>query len=135
MNHPESFHTSLREAPALPPACRVWVIGLIALSATGCASVYEGKYDWKEGWREGKVMEIGSASELGKPQFSDCRDKVSAQQLTSGKFASVSYSHMTRKRRRVAPLQPGDAFRPGDDVYVNVASCAAPLVRQTAGSR
>lgn len=109
--------------------------GLLALALTGCASVYEGKYDWKDGWRQGKVMQIGSAFEIGKPQFSDCRRKASAEQLASDKFASVSYLHMGRARRKVIPVQQGDSFRPGDEVYVNVASCTASLVSQTTGAR
>lgn len=133
-----SFKKFFRNSPASSPSSsigRVLAAGLLAIAVTGCASVYEGKYDWKEGWREGTVVQIGTASELGKPQFSDCREKLPAQQVASGQFASVSYSHMTRKRRRVTPLQAGESFRPGEEVYVNVSSCTAPLVHQAAGPR
>lgn len=87
------------------------------------------------GWREAEVLQIGTASEINKPQFSECRDKVSSQQLASGKFALVSYSHMTRKRRRVVPMQPGASFQPGDAAYMNVASCSVPTERWTSESR
>lgn len=134
MSFKKSFCDSSASSPSSSIA-RALAAGLLAMAVTGCASVYEGKYDWKEGWREGTVVQVGTASELGEPQFSDCRQKLPAQQVASGQFASISYSHMTRQRRRVTPLQPGESFRPGDKVYVNVSSCTASLVRQTPGSR
>ena len=110
--------------------------GSLALFVTGCASVvYEGRYPWEEGWRQAKVMQVGTSTEIGKPQYSDCRGKLPPAQVASGQFASVLYSNMSRRHRRVLPLQPGDAFRPGEEVYVNVTSCTAPMVRQTPGAR
>lgn len=131
----KKFFCDTRASSLGSSIARALATGLLAMVVTGCASVYEGKYDWKEGWREGTVVQVGTASELGKPQFSDCREKLPAQMVESGKFASVSYSHMTRKRRRVTPLQPDESFRPGEEVYVNVSSCTAPLVHQAAGPR
>jgi hypothetical protein len=118
------------------PVARSLAFGSLALVVTGCASVvYEGKYPWMEGWREGKVMQVGTSTEIGKPQYSDCRRKLPPEQVASGQFASVLYSNMSRRHRRVLPLQPGDAFRPGEEVYVNVTSCTAPMVRQTPAVR
>ncbi|MDP3857759.1 MAG: hypothetical protein Q8Q73_08375 [Stagnimonas sp.] len=132
----------MNTSPGLPvrrlgfSIARLLGLGSLALIVTACASVvYEGKYPWKEGWREAKVMQVGTSTEIGKPQYSDCRGKLPPEQVASGQFASVLYSNMSRRHRRVLPLQPGDAFRPGEEVYVNVTSCTAPMVRQTPGAR
>ncbi|MGE3345905.1 MAG: hypothetical protein AB7I35_00570 [Ramlibacter sp.] len=101
---------------------------IAALSATGCALVYEGKYDWYDGWREAHVLQIGSAAEIEKPQFSDCREQMTPQQLATGQFAVLSYMRMTRKRHRVVPLQAGRSIAVGDQVYMQITSCDGPLV-------
>ncbi len=101
---------------------------IAALSATGCALVYEGKYDWYDGWREAQVVQIGSATEIEMPQFSDCRKQMTPQQLATSRFAVLSYMHMTRKRHRVVPLQLGRAVAVGDQVYMQITSCDGPLV-------
>lgn len=109
---------------------RVWVsaAGFAAFILAGCTTVYEGKYDFSDGWREAEVMEIAGASEIRKPQFSDCRESATPQQLSTGQFAVLSYKRMGRKRAHVALLKPSEAFHPGDLVYVNVSSCDTPLV-------
>ncbi len=101
---------------------------IAALSATGCAMVYEEKYDWYDGWREAQVLQIGSAAEIEKPQFSDCREKMTPQQLAISQFAVLSYVRMTRKRHRVVPLQAGQSVAVGDQVYMQITSCDGPLV-------
>ena len=109
---------------------REWisVLGFTAFLLAGCATVYEGKYDFNDGWREAEVMKIAGASEIKKPQFSDCRESAMPQQLSTGQFAVLSYKRMGRKRVHVAPLMPSEALRPGDLVYVNVSRCDTPLV-------
>ena len=109
---------------------REWIsaVGLTAVFLSGCATVYEGKYDFNDGWREAEVMEFARASEIKKPQFSDCRESAMPKQLSTGQFAVLSYKRMGRKRVHVAPLMPSEAVRPGDLVYVNVTRCDTPLV-------
>lgn len=104
------------------------VLGLSACMLAGCTTLYEGKYDFNEGWREAEVMEIAAASEIKKPQFSDCRESATPEQLSKVQFAVLSYKRMGRNRVHVAPLKPSEALRPGDLVYVNVIRCDTPLV-------
>ena len=99
-----------------------------AVVLAGCLTVYEGKYDFNDGWREAEVMKIAGASEIKKPQFSDCRESAMPQQLSTDQFAVLSYKRMGRKRAHVAPLMPSEAVRPGDLVYVNVTRCDTALV-------
>jgi len=102
-----------------------------ALAATGCTIASEGKYDWHQGWREATVVKTEDAAALEGRYFSDCRYQADAEQVASGQFVVLSYEHMGRTRHRVVPLRQGDAYRPGDLVYMNVNSCATPLVERT----
>ena len=104
------------------------VFGLSAFALTGCTTVYEGKYDFSDGWREAKVIQIERATEIVKPQFSDCRDAASLQQLATEKFIVLSYKHLNRPRNRVVPLSPSYGARVGELVYMNATDCDRPLI-------
>ncbi|HXD39584.1 MAG TPA: hypothetical protein VN649_03420 [Ramlibacter sp.] len=101
---------------------------VVALAATSCAFAYEGKYDWHQGWREARVVMTGDAPALGGRRFSDCRHRAETDQIASGQFAVLSYEDMGHLRHRVVPLHAGEAYRPGDLVYMNVNSCDTPIV-------
>lgn len=102
-----------------------------ALAAAGCAFVYEGKYDWQQGWREARVVKTGYAAALGGRQFSDCRYEAETEQAASGQYVMLSYLQMGHMRHRVVPLHEGEAYRSGDLVYMNIQSCDTPLVTRT----
>ena len=102
-----------------------------ALAATGCAFVYEGKYDWQQGWREAQVVKTGNATALGERQFSDCRYEAETEQAASAQFVMLAYRQMGHTRHRVVPLHEGEAYRSGDLVYMNIQSCDTPLVTRT----
>ncbi len=104
------------------------VFGLSIFALSGCTTVYEGKYDFSEGWREAKVIQIVRASEIAKPQFSDCRVSESLQHLASDKIVVLSYKHLSRSRKRVVPFGPSDGVHVDDLVYMNVTDCGSPLV-------
>ena len=106
-------------------------IGLSVFALAGCATVYEGKYDFSDGWREAKAIRIERDTEIAKLQFSDCRDTASLQQLASDKFIVLSYKHLNRPRIRVVPLGPSSGVRVEDLVYVNVTDCERPLIRRS----
>ena len=113
------------------PFLLVGVALTAALAATGCAVAYEGKYDWHQGWREARVVKTGNAAALGGRQFSDCRYRAETEPVAGGRFAVLAYEHMSQMRRRVVPLHEGEAYRPGDLVYMNVKSCDMPLASPT----
>jgi hypothetical protein len=101
---------------------------ITALTVTRGAIASEGKYERREGWREATVVNIANAAALGGRYWSDCRHGAESGQTVSGRFVVVSYMHMGRIWRRVVPLRQGEAYHPGDRVYVNVNSCSIPLV-------
>ena len=108
---------------------------VVALGVNGCAVASVEKYDWHQGWREATVVKTDDAAALGGRYFSDCRRGTETGQAVSGRFVVLSYEHMGRTRHRVVPLRPGEAYRPGDPVYVNVNSCSIPLVSRTTAVR
>lgn len=99
---------------------------LFAAAASGCASsVYEGKHAWDEGWRRAVVVKVGQASELGGRHSSDCRYKLTPEQVASfNRFVVVSFLEMSRQRRGVLPIAANAPEpKPGDLVYANVLLC------------
>jgi hypothetical protein len=93
--------------------------------------VYEGKYGWHDGWRKARVVRSGTAEELGGRHFSDCRYREVGEKVSTAQFVVLSYEHMSRPRRRVVPLTQGEAYFPGDLVYMNLRSCDARLARRS----
>lgn len=106
------------------------------LALAGCASVvYEGKYDWSEGWRSAEVVAVQRAAEMERPRFHKCVREASPEQLATTRFAVVKYRHMSRTQRRAVPLGAADKVAPGDPVYFKEGTCNTPLVHRTAGTR
>ena len=103
-----------------------------AASLVGCASnpVYEGGRAWNEGWREGKVEQVGFARELGYAQSYDCRFRDgSAGREAPGRFAVVGVRIMGRHRHHVVPVDEGTAPRVGDQVLTRLQRCEPPVQR------
>jgi hypothetical protein len=105
-------------------------VTLLALAAllTGCAVVYEGKYDADEGWRLGRIEKIGPASDFGAPRSLDCRQQgaVDAQL----RYAEVDFRVGRHTRTRIVALPAGSTYLVDDLVYVNVTSCERALVKR-----
>jgi hypothetical protein len=100
---------------------------VLSVAVAGCVTVYEGKYDLKDGWRQAEVLKVGAASDIIRGQSSDCRLEATPQQLSSGRFALLSYVLFARNWHRVVPLRPGQVLAAGDPVYLNVRSCNAAV--------
>lgn len=109
---------------AIKTACVV-----VLLAATGCTTLYEGKYDFSEGWREAQVILIAPASQIASPQFSDCRQKFPTQQDANTSFVLLSYKHLGRARKRAVQLPQGLDLQAGELVYMDVTSCGGRIVK------
>ena len=109
----------------------LWALAAVAALA-GCASkpVFEGGRAWNEGWREGKVEKVGSASELGYRQSYDCRYREGgAGREAQGRFAVVAVQNMGKHRHVVAPVEAGKEPAVGSEVLVNWRGCESPIAR------
>src|SRR5438045_8004254 len=106
----------------------------LALGAlAGCAMVYEGKYDWDQGWRIGRVITSGAGMTVPRTTADDCRKAASPAELARTVYAEVAYQSEGRwLRHRVVPTAEGVALKDGQTVYLNVHSCGN-LVKASAG--
>ena len=110
------------------------IAALAALGAfAGCAMVYEGKYDWDQGWRIGRVISAGAGMTVPATMADDCRKEAPPADVARTRYAEVAYqSEGRRLRHRVVPIADGVALKEGQTVYVNVYSCGN-LVKASAG--
>lgn len=90
----------------------------------GCAVVYEGKYDWDQGWRIGRVIRSVKGTTPAPTATADCRHDASPAELARGVYAEVAYQTEGRwLRHRVVPIPQGATIHEGQTVYINVLSC------------
>lgn len=99
----------------------------------GCQTIYEGKFDRVAGWRPGTVLEVGSADQIAKAPFRDCRPLLSNEERSTSEFAVVRYSHLSHSQKAVIPIAPESTWTRGDPVYINVLNCKISLERRSNG--
>lgn len=122
-------------APALAKSgwCRkriggAFVLAIVPMVVTGCATAYEGTYHFSEGWREAIVVEIAEASNISKSGAMDCRKRLGAEGARH-KFARVYYSFSAARRiHAVVPVEDPDRVAVGDKVYINIRECHAAVL-------
>lgn len=114
--------------------------GVIALTVlvllTGCATVYEGKYDWSKGWRIGVVTRVIPVDQLKPNEVPECRaSPMTVEKMKqNATWVKVGY-RMGRMRFAVsAPVTTEDQFKVGDPVYVNSLSCEREVLPRTCPS-
>lgn len=89
----------------------------------GCATIYEGKYAWSQGWRDIRVEQILRGSEIDDPGFWNCLRSKSADEIATGSFALVVYLQSGRRKRSMVPLGSANNSRVGDRLYANLSTC------------
>lgn len=111
------------------PRCVGVAAALLALA--GCANaLYQGKYEWSEGWREAEVVAVQTPADMERPRFYTCVRNATPEQLATTRFAVVEYRQMSRTKRRAVPLQPSDTAFVGEIVYIKASDCSTPLVHR-----
>lgn len=99
----------------------------IAVLLGGCgvlAEISEGRREYVAGWRNGKVLEVGSAGALPTqpPWARDCRASEPAASPKQA-YALVQYNTHHSRRSRIVPVPNGMLVTVGDLVRVNVKRC------------
>lgn len=127
-------------APVMPPAkaCgtritvtdrsrwRVLLLLCTGVASVGCTTPFEGRYDFYDAWRKGKVVEVGVAQGLGRSSQQDCR-KDGQTRTADTRYAYVQYRGISRLTSRIVPLAADAKLKAGDLVYVKVNDCNAPV--------
>lgn len=99
-----------------------------ALSAlTACASFVQEVRDYQDGWRTAQVLEVGTAAEIAPGGLTDCRLTASAEQITSSRFAVLTYRVSGFWHRHVVIVDGNPFVARGDKVFTNVVRCGTPL--------
>jgi|SRR5882672_6598000 len=107
-------------------------LALLALgfAFSGCALVYEGRYDYDAGWRRATVLSVGLARQIERSAAFDCRGSFGVTDETS--FAFVRYNHMPYTlQRAIVPVPQDWQLSVGDGVYINIRDCNEPMVHVT----
>ena len=108
------------------------LIKLAALLAagliSGCANnpVYEGRFPWEAGWREGAVEAVGETDELRDRYAQRC--KLETAQDSTARFARIRYTEMGKPRRQTVTVPKDSPLKVGDQVYVKILDCAGQAV-------
>lgn len=107
------------------------VISTLLCSAMlcSCAVIYEGRYDYDDGWRVVYVLETGvTFTKLPAPSV-DCRPRVLAVAVSRAKvYAYVRYFRNFAPRHGVFLIPEGGGLQPGQRAYAKITDCSEPLV-------
>ena len=106
----------------------VCVICAAMLTLSGCASLTsrDDSHPFSDGWRKGKVLEVGTEQGLRRAKFRDCRDDGTARPPET-RYAYVEYRRTHLRQWQVVPMTANQSLHPGDFVYVKVDDCDAPV--------
>ena len=102
----------------------------LAMTLSGCAPLYAGKYDYNEGWREGRVTHVGLGERIEVHATHDCRHELSAERVEATRFARVTFSNARNTLSQIVPIAGSEAIALGDFVLVKMNDCSQPLVAQ-----
>lgn len=100
------------------------------LLLSGCAThkTHDPSHPFADGWRKGKVLDIGTEQGLPRTPYRDCRDDGTARPPET-RYAYVEYRRTQLREWRVVPLPANPSLRTGDVVYVQINDCNAPVER------
>lgn len=104
------------------------IVGAAALVLPGCATIYEGRFNYGEGWRVARIAEIGLGGALANDGPTQCRLGVPSRGRADGRFAVVRYLGYRIQSYRIVRLPGEPSLVTGDFVYINIRDCAQPAV-------
>lgn len=108
-----------------------WMLAGASVLMTACASIENDAYNFNDGWRRAKVLEIGSTKTVMRTTSKDCRLELGAA-ATFEHYAVVSYSlggRPTLRAKQVVAVPNDLDLAVGDSVQVNIRDCTKPLNR------
>ncbi len=105
---------------------------LAALSLSACATVYEGKYQFAQGWREATIVGMLQGAAIENPRFWECTRKVPEAQRAATDYVLLSYRGVQRPGRRIVPVPANLSLSVGERVYLNLAACEQAIAKRRA---
>ena len=104
--------------------CAVAIV--VLLSACSTKTVYENKYDYDDGWRQGVVTEIGAGQRFINQIPDECKPKASS--LSASKYAMVRYRLRNSPKWHALPVSADTPLKVDDFVYININDCKSPVI-------
>lgn len=99
---------------------------------SACTTLLDGRYDYREGWRRGRVLAVVAGAAVERPGYWTCLREVPAAERAN-RYALIAYRVTGRaSRQHLAPLLAGVDLKPGDSVLVNLARCDGAVVQRPA---
>ena len=108
------------------PCAAAALAALLLLSGCATHKTHDPTHSFSDGWRKGKVLDIGTEQGLPRVPYRDCRDDGTARPPQT-RYAHVEYRRTHLREWRVVPLPEHHGLRPGDVVYVQINDCSAPV--------
>lgn len=120
---------------SMPGTCRscrrMFLLLGVAVGTAACTTPYEGRYDFYDGWRKGRVIEVGAAPGIGRSSPRDCR-KDGTLRAADTRYAYVRYRGVSRLTSQIVPLSADSSLKAGDLVYLKAGDCNAPVPMRAA---
>ncbi len=114
----------------MPDIRRSWGRALLLLGMSvgtaACTTPYEGRYDFYNAWRKGKVVEVGTAQSLSRSSPRDCR-KDATSRASDTRYAYIQYRGISRLTSSIVPLGADSTLKAGDLFYMKIDDCNAPV--------
>lgn len=105
---------------------------LAAGLVSGCAAtVYDDRYAWRDGWREGVVDAVGEDDAMRQRYAQRC----GAEAKLASRFARIRFVEMGKSRMQTIAVPKDSAVQAGDPVYVKIFDCAGQALPRTAQTR
>lgn len=116
---------------------KLFLLLTTALGLAGCASsVYEGRYAWDDGWRQGTVAAVGIGPKFSERVAKNCAADQNGSS-TSQRYLTVRIltfqiltgrgSRMENGEWRTVPISADARWKIDDPLYVNVSNCKIAL--------
>ncbi|MFC7288449.1 hypothetical protein ACFQPC_10415 [Herminiimonas glaciei] len=106
---------------------RFIVLAVMLATLTACSALYEGRYDYSDGWRIATVERVVSRDEVQDGLLKDCRPE-DATPATGQSFALVTYRIFKGTRKRIVKTPVNQSLESGDSIYINLRSCEMEAV-------
>lgn len=104
---------------------------VIALFLGGCTTMLEGKYPWREGWREAQITEIRRGPELSRPSYYyTCVRQTSPEQRAGQWYAVMKYRNFGSNYFHAMPVGSDHGLKVGDEVLARMGVCDGNIVKR-----
>ena len=112
-----------RTSALIACGCGAWLA--VAL-LSGCTQFVGEGEQARRGWRDARVVQIGTGASIERSATKDCRNEAAPDVAATGRYAVYQYRSAGGHFYVIAPLPDHLTFKVGDPVRVNTQNCSLP---------